>query len=476
MSAVDSFASQRLTFSRVTFSVFAVAAEAIAILAASVLTGLFYTYVAYGTAGEITHYLGAGILLGGGFALPFLLREDYRVEAIVEGRRQLRRLSLYWTCSFLALPLIGFLTKSSEEFSRGWLVLLYVVGFATILAVNALVRHALITLIEAGRIERRKLMVVSVDQDVRPAAREMMGKSSCAEVAAVVKLDSKPGRSGAVEYTPADLENAVSWARSLNIDDVVVLADWSRSGNIDQIVNAFTVLPVAIHVGAASVLGRFSSAHVSRVGETTVLSLKGRPLEPGQALVKRAFDVIASGCAILLLLPLFAAIMVAIRLDSNGPALFLQRRRGYNQRVFQIWKFRTMTVMDDGDNIVQARRNDTRITRVGSFLRRYNLDELPQLVNVLRGEMSLVGPRPHAVAHDRVYEVSIQQYQRRLNMRPGITGWAQVNGFRGKTDTDRDMAQRLEYDLHYIDNWSLGLDFYILAMTVLSPRAYRNAH
>jgi Undecaprenyl-phosphate glucose phosphotransferase len=476
MSAAETYPRSRLTVSRMAFSIFAVLTEAMTVVAVAVLTGAVYSSLDHGAGGELEHFLMVGCLTAWIFSLPSVLREDYRTEAILEGRRDFKRLLSTWICAFLALALIEFLTKTSGQLSRGWLASFFVSGFAVVVIVNVLVRHALIVAIETGLIARRKLMVVSVDQDVRMTARELMGKNSCAEVTAVVKLDVRAGRDGITEFKPADLDNAVSWARSLNIDDVVVLADWSRSSNIDQIVSAFTVLPAGIHIGAASVVGKFSRPQISRVGETCVLSLKGRPLEPGQAIVKRAFDVVAAGLALVLLAPVFAAVMIAIRLDSNGPSLFLQRRRGYNQRVFQIWKFRTMTVMDDGDNIVQAQRNDARVTRVGRILRRYNIDELPQLVNVLRGEMSLVGPRPHAVAHDRMYETSIMQYPRRLNMRPGITGWAQVNGLRGQTETEHAMAKRLEYDLHYIDNWSIGLDFYIILLTVLSPRAYRNAH
>ena len=180
--------------------------------------------------------------------------------------------------------------------------------------------------------------------------------------------------------------------------------------------------------------------------------------------------------ALILLAPLLGLIGLAIRLDSPGPVFFRQRRRGYNSREFQIWKFRTMTTLDDGPVVAQAQLNDVRVTSVGRYLRRFNLDELPQLINVILGDMSLVGPRPHAVAHDKFFENQIASYPRRLNVKPGITGWAQVNGLRGLTDTDEKLRARLEHDLYYIDNWSIGFDLYIIALTVLSPSAYRNAH
>jgi polysaccharide biosynthesis protein PslA len=154
---------------------------------------------------------------------------------------------------------------------------------------------------------------------------------------------------------------------------------------------------------------------------------------------------------------------------------FCQRRRGYNQKEFRIWKFRTMTTADDGHVIIQASEGDPRVTRLGRFLRRCNLDELPQLINVLRGEMSLVGPRPHALAHDGHYERTIEGYGQRLNVKPGITGWAQIHGHRGPTLTNAEMRARVAHDLYYIENWSLLLDIYILALTLLSRQAYRNA-
>ena len=185
--------------------------------------------------------------------------------------------------------------------------------------------------------------------------------------------------------------------------------------------------------------------------------------------------MVTAALALIALSGVFAIVAVLIKWDSQGPVFFKQRRLGYNQREFKIYKFRSMTAMDDGDHVQQARRDDPRVTRIGRILRRYNIDELPQLINVLKGEMSIVGPRPHAVAHDRIFEKRIGMYPRRLNVRPGITGWAQVHGHRGVTDTDDKMTARVEHDLYYIDHWSIWLDLYIVMLTVVSPKAYRNA-
>jgi exopolysaccharide biosynthesis polyprenyl glycosylphosphotransferase len=214
---------------------------------------------------------------------------------------------------------------------------------------------------------------------------------------------------------------------------------------------------------------------VSRIGTVASVQVVRRPMSVSDIALKRAFDLVASTLALVLLTPVLATIAVLVKLDSRGPVFFLQRRYGFNQQQFRIFKFRTMHTMDDGDVVRQAVKNDPRITRVGRVLRRWNLDELPQLFNVIMGQMSLVGPRPHALAHDHEYERRIALYARRHNVKPGITGLAQVNGFRGETSTDDKMRGRVEFDLAYIDSWSIWLDLKIIFQTVLSPKAYRNA-
>jgi putative colanic acid biosysnthesis UDP-glucose lipid carrier transferase len=192
--------------------------------------------------------------------------------------------------------------------------------------------------------------------------------------------------------------------------------------------------------------------------------------------LKRLIDIAGAGGGLLFLAPILMFVAVLIRLESGGPSLFRQRRTGHAGTPFKIYKFRTMHVQEDGDTIKQAERKDERLTSVGAFLRRSSIDELPQLINVLKGDMSLVGPRPHAVAHDHFYASAIPHYNRRFMIRPGITGLAQVMGFRGATPDVPTMAARIEKDLQYIDQWSVGLDIAILVRTVLSlpfdPTAY----
>jgi undecaprenyl-phosphate galactose phosphotransferase/putative colanic acid biosynthesis UDP-glucose lipid carrier transferase len=197
------------------------------------------------------------------------------------------------------------------------------------------------------------------------------------------------------------------------------------------------------------------------------VDIQRQPLSRLDRLCKRAIDLALSLAAIALLAPLLALTALAIRLDSPGPALFRQRRVGFDNREFVIFKFRTMTARDDGPIVPQARRGDGRVTRLGRLLRRSSLDELPQLLNVIRGEMSLVGPRPHALAHHDRYGALIGSYAFRHHVKPGLTGMAQVRGLRGETSELAAMENRVEQDLWYIDNWSLALDFAIMARTCL---------
>ncbi len=234
-------------------------------------------------------------------------------------------------------------------------------------------------------------------------------------------------------------------------------------------------VPASIHLAPELFFNKFDDLEVMRTGGIASIHLVRRPLSPSEVLAKRAVDIILSLTALLLLAPVFAAVAVAIKLDSPGPVFFRQRRYGFNQEPFRILKFRSMTTLEDSANLRQATRGDSRITRVGRFLRKSNLDELPQLLNVLQGDMSLVGPRPHALAHDQAFERDVALYARRHNVRPGITGWAQVHGWRGETDTPEKVQGRVKHDLYYIDNWSLLLDVSILFRTVLSSKAYRNA-
>ncbi len=230
---------------------------------------------------------------------------------------------------------------------------------------------------------------------------------------------------------------------------------------------------VVIPVGFVDLM---AVSRITQFGNMVTIRVFQSPLSPFDRAIKRAFDVAAAIAGLILLSPLFVIVSLAIKLDSRGPVLFRQTRHGYNNEPIRVLKFRSMTVMEDGDNFRQVIRNDPRVTRLGRILRRTNIDELPQLFNVLVGDMSIVGPRPHATAHNNLFAELISSFTRRHNVKPGITGWAQANGYRGETDTFEKMQRRVEYDLYYIDNWSLFLDLKIIVMTLFSRKVYWNAY
>ncbi len=257
-------------------------------------------------------------------------------------------------------------------------------------------------------------------------------------------------------------------ARVVQVDDIIVAAPSNAMSEVNAAIGQLSATPTNVHVCTGPLEGAFPNFTASMLLDHPVWTVHRRPLDGWSAVVKRAEDLVLGTGLLVLLLPLMGLIAVAIRLDSAGPVLFRQKRLGLGNSMFEILKFRTMTHCEVPEHDVpQAQPNDPRVTRIGRFLRRTSLDELPQLLNVLKGDMSLVGPRPHALPHNDQYSALIEGYWGRHRMRPGITGWAQIHGCRGRTETPDKMQRRVNYDLDYIRNWSLLLDLRVLLMTVV---------
>ena len=292
--------------------------------------------------------------------------------------------------------------------------------------------------------------------------------------------DRTPSSRSDPESPPIDgsLDDLIAAGRSGAIDQIIIALPQSADRRMATIASKLEQLPVSLHVVThlASDLIDATTHKVSAIGSVGMLDVKSKPLSDWAPLIKRAEDYVLGFLLLVVFSPLMLLAAIAIRLDSPGPVLFRQRRRGLNHRVIEILKFRTMTVMEDGDAVPQATRHDPRTTRVGRFLRRTSIDELPQLINVLRGEMSLVGPRPHALIHDEKWGELLETYANRHQVKPGITGLAQVEGWRGETRTRDRMQGRIEHDLLYIRNWSLALDLKILFRTVRAVICAENAH
>jgi Undecaprenyl-phosphate glucose phosphotransferase len=272
------------------------------------------------------------------------------------------------------------------------------------------------------------------------------------------------------------IDRAISSIRGSDTEEIVVSSDLEHWSMLKDLLLNLRSLPLPIHFVPIGPTVELFKSPPHKIGETVTIELQRGPRTLPERFVKRLVDIAVASVAMTCLLPLFLLTAIAIKLDSSGPVIFRQRRCGFNGRQFTIFKFRTMSVLDDGDTIVQATPEDDRITRVGRWLRRTSVDELPQLFNVLQGSMSIVGPRPHAVAHDNQFEALVGKYAYRQHTKPGITGWAQVNGHRGLTRTIADIEQRVALDLWYVENWSLALDFRIVFMTVIEVLRGENAY
>jgi len=271
------------------------------------------------------------------------------------------------------------------------------------------------------------------------------------------------------------LNAAVNLVRTMNCREIALALPWTDTKRIDFVRESIKVLPVSAKLLPDSRVR--SLTHYSLASpQVLAIEVQRAPLSAAERLAKRIIDIVVAVVALVLLLPVMALTAVAIKLDGPGPVIFRQRRKGFNGQEFVMLKFRTMSVQEDGTVVSQATRHDPRVTSIGRVLRSASIDELPQLVNVLRGEMSLIGPRPHAVAHDDQFQKVVGEYAFRHHVKPGLTGWAQCNGSRGATPSVEEIAQRVKLDLWYINNWSLLLDFQILLKTLFEVMRKRNAY
>jgi Undecaprenyl-phosphate glucose phosphotransferase len=450
----------------------------IAVFALLVAAGLAYHFFAYGHSGDHGLTVELAAFIACIFVFTNLLQRRYRLTRYLSPKGQVLEAFNVWNVTIVAFIAVGFLAKVIDNYSRAVVLIAYLAGVPLIAMVRYWLVRAVSSASKTGRIASQRILLIGREADVTSFMSRHQPWNMGLMIQNLVLLREPSEARDAAEREAnlqADLALAVGQARKMKPDGVFIALPWSERADIERCVDAFLTVPVSINLAPEQVLDRFANPRIIRTGSIASLELAPPAMSVPAILIKRMFDFSVAALLLALLMPLLLVIALLIALDSKGPVLFLQRRYGFNQQPFRIWKFRTMTTMDDGDQVRQATRNDPRITRVGAWLRRWNLDELPQLVNVLQGHMSLVGPRPHALAHDHEYERKIGLYARRHNVKPGITGWAQVNGLRGETDTDDKMARRVSYDLWYIDNWTVWLDLMIMVRTVFSPKAFRNA-
>jgi Undecaprenyl-phosphate glucose phosphotransferase len=449
------------------------------IVAMSFVTGVAYHRFGYGWDGDVSTFIQVGALAAGIFATSNVSRREYRLTNFFAFKPHIGRTVHLWNVTLICLLTLWFLAQASALYSRAWLVLFYACTLVALVIERFLIARITKQARRAGLISAQRIFLIGAGAPVSDFIDHYEPRTLGINIVGCRFLTPVAANATAGERKAAldrDLAAATVSVRQVEPDAIFLMLPWSATNTIARCVDAFLALPVAIHLGPEHILQKFAHVELSRLGNMASLQLTRMPLSRLEVAQKRLFDVALSGAALLALTPFLIMVGILIRLDSKGPVFFVQRRYGFNQQPFRIIKFRTMSTLDDGPVVRQAVRNDPRLTRIGSLLRKWNIDEIPQLFNVLAGNMSLVGPRPHALSHDREYERRISLYARRHNVKPGITGWAQINGFRGVTDTEDKMRNRVEYDLFYIDNWSLWLDLKIIIRTVLSSTAYRNAY
>ncbi|WP_193369263.1 undecaprenyl-phosphate glucose phosphotransferase [Pelagibius marinus] len=438
------------------------------------LAGLiaFFLRQTEGPSLQSGQYLGA-IVLAMLFATLMLHRfEVYRDDFLYTRRIPFAGLCTAWTVTFCVLLAAAFLVKVSDTYSRVWALSWFAGGGVGLVAGRIVLRQWVRGLSVADRFANRTVIVGAGDQGRRLAGYLQRHGDVTTKVIGFAddRLTRVPRESEGLPVF-GSVDHLVDLIRRDLVDQVIVALPWTADTRLREVVNKLEQTPVPIRLAPDLAAFSFPDRRFTTVGRLPMMQLFERPISGWSFVAKSMEDRILAGGLLLFFAPLLALVALAIKIDSPGPVFFRQKRYGFNNDLFECWKFRTMRQdRTDVNAEVLTRRDDDRVTRVGRFLRKTSLDELPQLINVLKGDMSLVGPRPHATsakAAGRLYEEAVDVYAARHRVKPGITGWAQVNGWRGETDTLEKIERRVEYDLFYIENWSLALDLKILLRTAL---------
>ena len=379
-----------------------------------------------------------------------------------------------WTAAIALTLLSAFLLGLIGDLSRVSLTSAYVAGVPLMLVLrNASLSH-LAERIRRGELHYQRVAVIGARLDVMNFLLNGDLWRQGHQVTDTLYLEDATGPDGKLEMDA--IANFARNSLKRQTESMVIVAALHDLDAMETLVNEMKRFALNVVYAPATSNRTLKFLDVVPIGANNALRFIRKPLSDIAVFAKRASDIIMATVGLVLLTPLFAIVALLIRLDSPGPVIYRQARRGFNGESFMIWKFRSMSVMESGHAMQQAQRGDVRVTRIGRFIRATSIDELPQLVNVLLGHMSIVGPRPHAIVHDDALGRVMATYAHRQRIKPGITCWAQVNGFRGETDTYEAVEGRTLHDLYYIDNWSPLLDVWIVLLTFVSRRTHKNAH
>lgn len=396
---------------------------------------------------------------------------------------QFGRASVSWTAVMFTLLALAFITKTTDSFSRAWALIWFPMVLGALVVLRIILTLQIARWRQRGDL-RQNVVIVGAGEYGQRLIREMLTADNNT-LSIVGIFDRRASRIPEnVEGIPirGDINDLLSFVRTNRVDEIIVALPWRSGGTLMELVQSLKSAAANVKWCPETIAFQLPVRSLSSVAGVPMINIFERPITGRNLVLKMIEDRIGAAILLVALSPLLLLIALLIRLESAGPALFRQKRYGFNNEEFTVYKFRSMRAeaaqpSNTPDSTVrQATRDDPRVTRIGRFLRKSSLDELPQLINVLQGDMSLVGPRPHAVAHNEQFGAIIDEYFARHRVKPGITGWAQINGLRGETDTPEKMRRRVEYDLHYIDNWSILFDIRILFLTLFVGFVNRNAY
>ena len=445
----------------------ACALDCIIIIGSSILSGFAYHRWALGGGGDLETSLAVGLLVAVNFTTILVSRGSYKPLNLISLKARSRETAAIWFIVCSLLLAVVFSLKVGANLSRGATATFMVVGIALLIGWRAVLSTYLAKALARGTFAQRRVVLIGESDEI-DTSEGLHRLRRCGyrpvETFPVLRTDFE-AHDGMSPRLRSMLDQVIRTAQSGRVEEILLAIRWDQRRLVESIVTELRVVPIPIRLAPDRTIAGLLHKPRTEIGSTWVVDLHRGPLTWSECAVKRAFDITFSSLALVMLAPTMLVAAIMIKLDSRGPIFFSQARNGFNNKEFRIFKFRTMTVMEQGLEVKQAARHDKRVTRVGRWLRRSSIDELPQFLNVLRGEMSLVGPRPHATTHNNEYEKLIFKYAFRHHVKPGITGWAQIHGLRGETATVDVMEKRVEFDLWYINNWSLWLDIKILVRT-----------
>jgi Undecaprenyl-phosphate glucose phosphotransferase len=405
----------------------------------------------------------------------------YSKKSIRYPWRQTKKVVLTCTISFLLMSALAFALKISDQYSRVWAFSWWLCATCLVCLLRGFLCSILNRWVGDGRLSRNIVVVGAGPQGTALVKHLREHKDPWIKIIGI--FDDRLNRvSSEVALYPVlgNVNDLIKYALTNRIDDILIALPWAAERRLLSIRKKLQVLPVRIGLSSDVIGLNFLNCTCTYYGGVPTLNILDKPLRGWSYALKTIEDYTLATMLFVITLPFMLIIAVLIKLDSPGPILFRQRRYGYKGRLIEVLKFRTMYVDQQDQNAAKLTTlNDPRVTRIGATLRRFSLDELPQLVNVLKGEMSLVGPRPHAIqakAEGLLYQYQVHSYIARYKVKPGMTGWAQINGWRGETDTVNKIRERVEHDLFYIENWSLFLDAKVLAGTIGTLLRSENAH